>query len=409
MNKRFQTTLATVFILVLTVNQAFAAFPDTRGTLFDDAFTYLQQRNIVQGYPDGTAKPYGVLNRAEALKVIVSSEPSLNQRSLYHQQNAQPMALFHDISASDWFTPYIETAFEQGIVTGYPDGTFRPGKLLTVEEAVTLLMRSQGVQSGSAYQDSSLIENQPGQWYTPFITAAVRKNLVGTSQKLYLGTAITRGQFFEMVYRLDFITQQGFVSFPRSNQQPVAVYPSQNQYPGPTTISVGQPIGSTTSTVPTGSIPVDHPYGSQQYFSVSIPSAGITDLTITHPTDPFSNDGILAPLQHGVGHLFSYPGGGGKIMIYGHSSGYPWDVSQFTKIFRNINELNTGDKIYVTYDGTLYVYEVTFEEAVDAEDTSRFNDEGTGEELILYTCWPRDSIEQRYLVHAIPVETISLR
>lgn len=90
-------------------------------------------------------------------------------------------------------------------------------------------------------------------------------------------------------------------------------------------------------------------------------------------------------------------------MIYGHSSGYPWDLSQYTKIFRQINRLTPGDRVYVTYQGSLYTYEVTQKQEVGASDTTPFNDRGMGEELILYTCWPPDSISQRFLVHALPV------
>ncbi len=151
------------------------------------------------------------------------------------------------------------------------------------------------------------------------------------------------------------------------------------------------------------------PYASEKYFAITMPTLGISDLSVTHPQDAFSNDGILSPLQYGVGHLFSYPGNGGKIMVYGHSSGYPWDISQYTKVFRQINKLQVGDRVYVTYSGKLYVYEVTFFQAVASDDTSPFNDDGSGEELILYTCWPPDSISQRYLVHALPVETIALQ
>ena len=96
-------------------------------------------------------------------------------------------------------------------------------------------------------------------------------------------------------------------------------------------------------------------------------------------------------------------------MIYGHSSGYPWDVSKYTKIFRKVNQLKVGDRIYVTYEGKLHTYEVTYEETIDAKDTAPFNDDAEGEELILYTCWPPDSIAQRYLVHAKPIETVALR
>jgi len=95
-------------------------------------------------------------------------------------------------------------------------------------------------------------------------------------------------------------------------------------------------------------------------------------------------------------------------MIYGHSSGYPWDVSEYTKVFRKINELTTGERVYVTYEGSLHVYEVSKKQVIDAKDVSPFNDDGTNE-LILYTCWPRDGIKQRYLVHATEVETVALR
>ena len=93
-----------------------------------------------------------------------------------------------------------------------------------------------------------------------------------------------------------------------------------------------------------------------------------------------------------------------QILIYGHSSSYSFDVSNFTKIFRQINKLNAGDKVYLTYDGDEYVYEITHEESVPAGDMSRYQSGGT-EQLILYTCWPPDSISQRYLVYGKLIST----
>jgi LPXTG-site transpeptidase (sortase) family protein len=150
-------------------------------------------------------------------------------------------------------------------------------------------------------------------------------------------------------------------------------------------------------------------FASKKPFAISIPSIGIVDLTVTHPSDPYSQKGVLEPLQQGVGHLFAYPGKGSKIMIYGHSSGYPWDLSKFTKIFRTINEVKEGSKIYVTYDGTLHVYQVTEKKTIPANDKTAFEPDERGEQLVLYTCWPPDSIAQRYLVYAVPVETLALR
>ncbi|MBM3300307.1 MAG: sortase, partial [Deltaproteobacteria bacterium] len=228
------------------------------------------------------------------------------------------------------------------------------------------------------------------QWFTPYVNASIEKNIVMHAARLRLGTPITRGAFFAMAYRMHDLTAKRQTAFsgPETSPPP-AIVASRPQI----AVAAVQTLQ----------------YASQKYFAISMPSIGISDLAVIHPSDPFTSQGVLEPLQNGVGHLFSFPGGGGKVLIYGHSSGYPWDKSQYTKIFRRINELKTGEKVYVTYDGKLHMYEVTHGESVPAGDTSRYNDDGKGEELILYTCWPPDSISERYLVHAVPVQKIALR
>ncbi len=415
-----KAVVAILLVFAIASEATAASFTDVQGTGFEDAFAYLSTEGIVQGYSSGEGKPYAPLNRAEAIKVIISAHPEFQSRVDWYMNHMPPLSLFVDVNQDQWYAPYLETAFEKNIVRGYDDGTFRAGRLLSTEEAVVLLMRSFN-ESSDQFQQSSRIENNPNQWYTPAVNGAIERNLLPRQTQLRLGTAITRGEFFEIAYRLHSIQKSGAVAFVESvNQQPIAqaqpviIASNSNQAVRPqqrSSINAGQPaVVSVGSSSNTGVNDVSRsPYASEKYFSITIPKAGITDLTISHPSDPFTKEGVLAPLQQGVGHLFSYPGNGGKIMVYGHSSGYPWDVSQYTKIFRKINELKAGDRIYVTYDGKLYEYEVTYEEAVAASDTSRFEDNGTGESLILYTCWPPDSITQRYLIHAVPVSTIALR
>ena len=134
-----------------------------------------------------------------------------------------------------------------------------------------------------------------------------------------------------------------------------------------------------------------------------MPTPCLADPTTTPPDDSTSAAATLDVLNQGVGHLFSYPGDGGKILVYGHSSNWPWDVSGFAKIFRRVNELNPGDQSFVTYNGRLYVYQVVLEETIAARDTQALQGEDIGEQIILYTCWPPDDITHRYLVRAAPV------
>jgi LPXTG-site transpeptidase (sortase) family protein len=397
MTKRFLLLLVAVVLVGLTTRAFAAAFPDVRGTVYVAAFDYLSAKGVVQGYSDGYGRPGHPLNRAEALKVLYALKDSSRVERL--RNSLPPIALFHDIDQRAWYAPYVEAAFQDRIVTGYPDGTFKPERYLTVEEAVAMLLRSHRVQgAGHAAELSPYIQNRDSEWFTPYINAAITKNLVMHVGRLELGQPITRGQFFDMVYRLDYSQKEGWIAY-RGTEPQGGVVPVTRATAGTTTIGQIHVEQSASSSQ----------YGSEKYFSISMPDLGINDLSVIHPSDPFTSEGVLEPLQNGVGHLFGYPGGGGKVMIYGHSSGYPWDVSQYTKIFRKVNQLEVGSRIYVTYEGKLHTYEVSHKQTIDAADTEPFRDDGSGEELILYTCWPPDSIAQRYLVHAIPVSSVALR
>ncbi len=63
--------------------------------------------------------------------------------------------------------------------------------------------------------------------------------------------------------------------------------------------------------------------------------------------------------------------------------------------------------VYVTFEGQLYVYQVTGQQTITPNDISPF--QGRGEELILFTCWPVGTTKSRLLVHAAPVETVALQ
>lgn len=364
-----------VLFIILLLIPAFPAgafsFQDTIGTRYEQAFGYLTERRVVQGFRDGSGRPLALLNRAEALKVILTAFPQHASRVEWFRMHMPPLPLFPDVDQRAWYAPFVEAAFQAEVIRGYPDGLLRPARSLSVEEAIVLLMRAAGNETNAT---------SDAQWYDTAVRKASERNLF--AEQLRLGIAITRGQFFDMVYRLRVTLEREVALFPDSSKNSIVTPPT--------------PVRDESVR-----------FASEKPFAVTIPSLGIEDLSVLHPEDPFTHNGILAPLREGVGHLFSYPGAGGKILVYGHSSGYPWDVSQFTKIFRRVNELRPGDRVYVTYGGTLHVYEVTREQRVRASDTTAF--QGEGEELILYTCWPPDSIAERYLVFASPIQTLALR
>ena len=442
-----------------------ASFADIDGTSYQPAFDYLQQKGVVKGI-NGAGKPNQLLTRVEALKVLLELQPKFSSRISWYKNHITPLPLFSDIDNTQWYAPYLEAAYEASIVDGYPNGTFQPGRALTVEEAVKLAVQTLSSPSSNTDALSSPhIENVSNQWFTSSINTAIKQNAVGTNT-LKLGDTITRGQFFEIAYRLASIKDQNLTVF----QEPIIAVNNQG---GTATINnganatisndtntnngnantsqVGNAINNNTTTqqdnnvtdtsvnnniarrdtqvssqgltinvnpstsngssviaTSNGSngswgIPVaDHEFGSQKAFAITMPTLGVFDLTITHPTDATNSQSILDVLNYGVGHLFSYPGNNSKVMVYGHSSNYTWVRNPYTEILSRINELNPGDLLYVTRNGFVYTYQVKHEKIINPSDTSDFIDDGSGEELILYTCWPKYSVAERYLVIAEP-------
>ena len=52
-------------------------------------------------------------------------------------------SLFSDVRQTDWFASYVETARDLGIVSGYPDGSFKPSRRVSYGEFLAMAMRGQ--------------------------------------------------------------------------------------------------------------------------------------------------------------------------------------------------------------------------------------------------------------------------
>ena len=70
-------------------------------------------------------------------------------------------AVFADVRAGEWYSPYIAWASGAGYVTGYPDGTFLPDENITREDICVILARTAGAQDAPApdFADSAEISD----------------------------------------------------------------------------------------------------------------------------------------------------------------------------------------------------------------------------------------------------------
>lgn len=159
-----------IFALVFTLAvPAFAAdqrFEDVEGDALVNATERLKALGILDGYPDGTFRPNETINRAEFAKIAVAL---LGFGDIAEQTRGA--TAFSDVTADHWASGYINIATNQGLFTGYPDGTFKPNNPVTQAEVLAVLIRVLG------YNDTVM-----GSWPTNYITKAhelgITKNVV---------------------------------------------------------------------------------------------------------------------------------------------------------------------------------------------------------------------------------------
>lgn len=114
-----------------------APFKDVAmGQWYTDYIYTLSKNGIVSGdkkdgVPTGFFRPTDSLNRAEATKMLV------NAAAIAEDLSGAPH--FPDVKSSDWFFNFVETAFNAGIVAGYPDGNFRPANNINRAEAAKMV------------------------------------------------------------------------------------------------------------------------------------------------------------------------------------------------------------------------------------------------------------------------------
>lgn len=93
------------------------------------------------------------------------------------------------------------------------------------------------------------------------------------------------------------------------------------------------------------------------------------------------------------------PGEAGNAFIFGHSSNYPWVISEYNDVFALLNTLSTGDDIVVYYDQKKYTYRITDRAIVDPGDTKVLSArDPKKKEISLMTCWPVGTTLERYII-----------
>jgi len=181
-----------IFYLLLT-QSALASFADvTNSTTYAEAINYVQQKGIVSGYPDGTYKPDQQINRAEFTKIIIGATLDYNPAVDSNPGIFSFSGLaFSDLSIGAWYIPYLKKAVVNKVISGYPDGTFRPANNIAFVEAAKIIV---GGFNYSVQPDNSI-------WYKPYVDKMADLKATPSSVTRF-DKQITRAEMAEMIYRI---------------------------------------------------------------------------------------------------------------------------------------------------------------------------------------------------------------
>ena len=144
MKKFLSLVLAlTMALSLVTVSAGTTDFDDDGDITYQEAVTVIAGMGIVDGYSDGTFGPDEALTRGAAAKIICNLILGPTTADALSASSAP----FVDVPTTNTFAGYITYCSQQGIISGYADGTFRPTDTLSGNAFMKMLLGALGYDS----------------------------------------------------------------------------------------------------------------------------------------------------------------------------------------------------------------------------------------------------------------------
>jgi hypothetical protein len=173
-----------------------AKFPDIQGHWAQAYIEALAGLGAIAGFPDGNFRPSDPVTRAQFAAIIAKAFAPTAQK---------PASDFLDVRRDYWAYQVIQTAYQGGFLSGYPDRTFHaeesiPRVQVLVSLASGLSLRSDNTTVLSVFSDASSIPN----YALTAIAGATQKKLVvnyPTLTQLHPNQNATRADVAAFVYQ----------------------------------------------------------------------------------------------------------------------------------------------------------------------------------------------------------------
>ncbi len=180
--KKLSALVVITGLLLLSTIQIGLAFTDTDYHSNQEAIDYLENNGVVGGYTDGTYKPNNPINRAEFTKIVMES---------IYPDDSSGSYCFPDVT-NKWYAKYVCRAKELGILSGYPDGFFRPSDDINMVEGLKIILEAYEFDISDTYEV----------WYESYYWFADSRDLLDLINK-DVAHNLTRGEMAQIIYNVE--------------------------------------------------------------------------------------------------------------------------------------------------------------------------------------------------------------
>ncbi len=150
----------------------------------DDAARDLAKYGIMSGFPDGTFRLEEDVTRAQIVKMVMTALEKVDFDG--------SGVLFPDVSQEHWAKDFIEYSVFEGIINGFPDGTFRPENSVTKYQAIKMVICMLG---------HNKLNSKPLEYPKGYVDAALDSGLITLNEVGNQDTTASRGFIAQLISR----------------------------------------------------------------------------------------------------------------------------------------------------------------------------------------------------------------
>ncbi len=153
----------------------------------------LAEMGIIGGYPDGTFRSEKSVNRAEAAKFLMLAR-------FGRIPEMEGDGGFWDIMPGEWYVKYVILAARQGVISGYPDRSFKPANTVNTAEFLKMITLTFGLERNMKH---SFVDVSVSDWFDEFVGVAdYYKIFPERGNRLEPDRLLTRGEVATAIFTI---------------------------------------------------------------------------------------------------------------------------------------------------------------------------------------------------------------